>query len=74
MIKGYTEVRGILIKKQRNVFGKYVLILDDNGKKSKIYVGKLIFDKAELDTKWTIGHIHGKLINIRPVFFENEDD
>ena len=36
MIKGYKEVRGRLIKKQKNVFGKYILVLDDNGKKSKI--------------------------------------
>ncbi len=74
MVKGYKEVRGILVKKQRNVFGKYIFVLDEKGMKSRIYVGKMIFEKAELDTKWTIGHINGKLVNVRPSFCKTEDD
>lgn len=74
MMKGYKEVRGILVKKKRNVFGKYIFVLDEKGTKSKIYVGKMIFEKAKLDTKWTIGHIKGQLVNVRPGFYKNEDN
>ena len=74
MMKGYKEVRGILVKKKRNVFGKYIFVLDENGMKSRIYVGKMIFEKAELYTKWTIGHINGKVVNVRPGFCKTEDD
>ena len=74
MMKGYKEVRGILVKKKRTVFGKYIFVLDENGMKSRIYVGKMIFEKAELYTKWTIGHINGKVVNVRPGFCKTEDD
>ena len=49
-------------------------VLDENGMKSRIYVGKMIFEKAELYTKWTIGHINGKVVNVRPGFCKTEDD
>ena len=70
----YKETRGILIKKYRNVLGQYVFVLDENGVKSKVRVGKMIYLEAELNTKWTIGHIDGKLINIRPGFCKNIDE
>ena len=51
-----------------------MFVLDENGVKSKVRVGKMIYLEAELNTKWTIGHIDGKLINIRPGFCENIDE
>lgn len=74
MIKNYKEIRGILIKKYRNILGQYIFVLEENGIKSKICVGKMIYIKADLSTKWTIGHIGGKLVNIRPGFCENTDE
>ena len=74
MMEKYKETRGILIKKYRNVLGQYVFVLDENGVKSKVRVGKMIYLEAELNTKWTIGHIDGKLINIRPGFCKNIDE
>ena len=74
MTSNYKEVRGILFKKYRNIVGKYIFVMDENGKKTKIFVGRALFDKAELNSKWTMGHIDGRLINIRPGFCKNEDD
>ena len=51
-----------------------MFVLDENGVKSKIRVGKMIYLEAELNTKWTIGHMNGKLINIRPGLCENRDE
>ena len=39
-MNGYKEIRGTLIKKRRNVFGKYVFIMEESGVKQKIHVGK----------------------------------
>ena len=64
--KHYNEHRGILIRKYRNFWGKYVFVIDGNGNTSKIYVGKCIYDETELGAKLTIGEIKRKLINIRP--------
>ncbi len=66
MIKNYKEIQGVLIKKYRNILGQYIFILEENGIKSKVRVGKMIYIKAELGTNWTIGHIGGKLVNTRP--------
>ncbi|MBP3923126.1 MAG: hypothetical protein J6D27_09175 [Ruminiclostridium sp.] len=74
MTDNYTEINGILIRKYRNILRQYIFIIDENGVKSKIRVGKMIYAKAELNTKWTIGHINGMLINIRPGFCENTDE
>ena len=73
MIGDYKEVRGIVYKKYRSVFGKYVLVMDENGRKTKLFPGKSIYEFMEFGSKWTIGHIHGQLINIRPGFCKNED-
>ncbi len=64
----YEEVKGVLAKKHRNILGKYVFIIAEEGSPVKIYVGKAIYDKAEVGTQWTIGHINGRLVNIRPGF------
>ena len=70
----YKEHRGSLIKKYRNVFGKYVFVIDENGEKSKVYVGKCIYDDTELGSKLTVGEISRKLINIRPGICKNNDE
>lgn len=38
-MKYYTETRGTLVKKYRNLFGQYIFVLSENGKKTKICVG-----------------------------------
>ena len=45
-----------------------------NGEKSKVYVGKCIYEDTELGSKLTIGEINRKLINIRPGICENNDE
>ena len=68
--KHYREHRGVLIKKHRSIFGKYVFILEEHGRKWKIYVGKGIFNHTQLNSELFIGELHGKLINIRPIAVE----
>lgn len=74
MLPNYKEVRGVVIKKYRSIFGKYVLLLEENGIKTKIYVNETMFHYAALDSKWTIGHINGTLINMTPGFSRNTDE
>ena len=61
----YKEMRGTLVKKYRNLFGQYVFVLSENGRKTKICVGKALFESTEIGTEWTMGHIQKKLINVR---------
>ncbi len=72
--KSYKEHRGNLIKKYRSIFGKYVLVIGENGKKSKVYVGKCIYEDAELGSQLTVGEISRKLINMRPGICKNNDE
>ena len=72
--KHYNEHRGILIKKYRNLFGKYVFVIDENKKPSKIYVGKCIYEDTKLGSILTIGEINRKLINIRLGICKNTDE
>ena len=71
--KKYKEHRGSLIKKYRSIFGKYVFVIDGNGKKAKVYVGKCIYEGTKLGSILTIGEINRKLINIRPGICKNND-
>ena len=42
----YKETRGTLVKKYRNLFGQYVFVLSENGRKTKICVGKALFEST----------------------------
>ncbi len=66
MMRNYKEARGILRKKYRNIFGKYIFVIEENGTKTKIIVGKSIYELAKIGSSWTIGHLDGQCINIRP--------
>lgn len=66
VMQDYKETRGTLVKKYRNLFGQYVFVLSENGKKTKICVGKALFESTKIGTEWTMGHIQKKLINVRP--------
>ena len=72
--KNYKEHRGSLIKKYRNVFGKYVLVIDEKGEKSKVYVGKCIYEDTKVGSKLNVREINHKLINIRPGICKNTDE
>ena len=74
MLKNYKEIRGVLVKKYRNIWGRYILVFDEDGKKTRISVNETLYIKAALNTKWTIGHIGGNLINSRPGFCKNTDE
>ena len=74
MAREYKEVRGVLFRKYRNVFGKHIFIIEENGDKTKIIVGKALYDKAGLGSKWTMGCVNRKLINVRSGFCENPDE
>lgn len=71
--KNYNEHRGVLIKKYCTVFGKYVFVIDENGKKSKVYVGKGIYEDTKLYSELTVGEINRRLVNIRFGICENRD-
>lgn len=66
LLKYYKDARGVLIKKYRNLLGHYILVIDENDKKTKISVNYALYSTAQLGTKWTIGHIKGSMINCRP--------
>lgn len=72
--KHYTEHRGVLIQKYRNFFGRYIFVIDETDKKSKVYVGKCIYEDTTLGSQLTIGEINRKLINIRPGICKNSDE
>ena len=74
MISKYKDVRGVVVKKYRSILGKYVLVMEENGVKTKIFPGKSLYEFMELGSQWTIGHINGQIINIRPGFCKNEED
>ena len=74
MTRNYKDVRGVVFRKYRSIFGKFVLVMDENGVKTKIFPGKSLYEHMALGSKWTIGHIDGKLINIRPGFCQNTDE
>ncbi len=73
MMQGYKELQGILVKKRRSILGKYLFIIEEHGSRANIYVGKAIYDKAEVGSQWTIGHIKGQLIHIRPGFCDSSE-
>ena len=73
MLRNYKDVRGVVVRKYRNIWGKYILVMDENGKRTKIFPGKALYEYLELGSQWTIGHIDGHLVNIRPGICENED-
>lgn len=70
----YKETRGTLVKKYRNLFGQYVFVLSENGRKTKICVGKALFESTEIGTEWTMGHMKKKLINVRPGIRTSTDE
>lgn len=74
MMRDYKDVRGIVAGKYRNIWGKYILLMEENGKRTKIFVSQSFYERIELGSKWTIGHINGTLINIRPGYCQDEDD
>lgn len=74
VIRQYREVRGTLIRKYRGIGGRYVFVLEEQGTKTKIRVGKALFEQTGLGTVWTMGHINGYLINIRPGICGNETE
>ena len=63
--KHYNEHRGILVKKRRTIFGKYIFLIDENGKNAKVYIGRGIYEDTKLGSEVTVGEINSKLINIR---------
>ena len=70
----YKETRGTLVKKYRNLFGQYVFVLSENGRKTKICVGQALFESTEIGTEWTMGHMKKKLIYCRPGIRSSTDE
>ena len=69
MLKYYKDAQGVILKKYRNLLGQYILVLsEESGTKTKIFVGKALYDLVAVGSKQTIGHIKGRIINIRPGF------
>ena len=68
MIKNYKEHRGILVRKTKNIFGKYIFKINDGTETVLVKVGKEIFELYQLNEQLTIGFIGKKLINIRSGF------
>ena len=67
----YSEHRCLLVKKYRTVF-HYVWVLEENGNRFKIHVGKQLYLLHPIRSRLTIGRIGKKLINIRPGFAKSD--
>ena len=72
--KTYQDFQGILVKKYRNVMGRYVFVLEEKCIKKKVYVGKEIYSDAKIGSRWTVGIIGRKLINIRQGYSLTEEE
>ena len=66
-LKKYSEHHCILIKKHKGLL-HYVWVLDDNGTLFRVNVGKALYYESPIGSKFTIGRIGRKLINIRSGF------
>lgn len=64
--RSYREHRGILVRKYRDLFGRYVLVISEAGVLARVRVGKHIYNRMAPGVKLTVGKIRGKLVNIRP--------
>ena len=60
----YSEHHCVLVKKYRTLF-HYIWVLEENGKKFKIHIGKAMYISTEIGSQLTIGRIGRKLINLR---------
>lgn len=69
----YREHRGAVVRKYRDFFGRYVLVIEEKGELNKVRVGKYIYLDTVLGDKLTVGVMDGKLINIRPGIRKNTD-
>ena len=69
----YVEYRGVVVRKYRDFWGRYVLVIDEKGVPHKVRVGKWIYMDTELGAKLTVGVLDGKLINIRPGICKKSD-
>jgi hypothetical protein len=67
----YSDHHCILIKKYRTLF-HYVWVLEEQGQKFKVHVGKALYFRIQNGTQLTIGKIGRKLINIRPGFCKTD--
>jgi hypothetical protein len=66
-IDKHLEHSGKLIKKYRNIFGKYVFILDVGLETLPVVVGKGLFELTPIGSELKVGHIGKKLISIQPL-------
>ena len=67
----YSDHHCTLIKKYRSLF-HYVCMLEEDGQKFKVYVGKALYFRNKLGTRLTIGKIGRKLINARTEFCKTD--
>ena len=64
-MKSYDEISGMVVKKHKNLLGKYFFVISDGIKKVKVEVGKGLYDIYSENDELTIGYMNDKLINIR---------
>lgn len=69
----YSEHRGIVIRKYRNFWGSFVLVLQEGGGSVKVNTGKGIYENCVIGGEYTIGKTGRKLVNIRQGTAENRD-
>lgn len=65
-MQDYREIRGIIKRKYKNIFGKYIFVIADKDKEVSLFVGKGLYEMYNVKEQVTVGHIKKKLINIRP--------
>lgn len=70
----YKEHRGVLIRKYQDFWGRFVFVIEEENIKSKIYVGKGLYQNIKVGSKLTVGELNRKLINIRPGICKNGDE
>ena len=65
-LSDYSEHDCVLVKKYR-FLSRHIWVLDDSGKKFKVYVGEALYNKFDIGTELTLGRIGRQLNNISKV-------
>lgn len=72
-MENYTDHHCVLERKYRTPF-HYVWILNDNGTRFRVNVGKALYDGIAIGDKLTIGRCKRRLINVRSGFCKIEKE
>lgn len=72
-MKNYADHHCVLERKYRTLF-RCVWILNDNGTRFRVNVGKVLYESITIGEKLTLGRCKRRLINVRSGFCKTEKE